>query len=57
MGFPQIVDTHSRLYSKGVLLQRNSAVVEDFATAQLLTEDDADIRLQCSWNLHPAATW
>jgi predicted dehydrogenase len=53
MGFPQIVDTHSRLYSKGVLLQRNSAVVEDFATAQLLTEDDADIRLQCSWDLHP----
>jgi predicted dehydrogenase len=52
MGFPHIVATDSRLYNKGVLLQRNSAVVEDFATAQLQTEDDAGISLQCSWNLH-----
>ena len=52
MGFPQIVETHSRLYNKGVLLKRNSVVVEDFATAHLLTEDHAGINLQCSWNLH-----
>jgi predicted dehydrogenase len=51
-GFPQIVETDSRLYNRGVLLKRNSAVVEDFATAQLLTEDHAGIALQCSWNLH-----
>jgi predicted dehydrogenase len=52
MGFPHIVETESRLYNKGVLLKRHSAVVEDFATAQLLTEDHAGIALQCSWNLH-----
>ncbi len=52
LGFPQIVETRSRLYNKGVLLQRGSAVAEDFATAHLLTEDHTDIALQCSWNLH-----
>ncbi|MGE5295700.1 MAG: Gfo/Idh/MocA family protein [Solirubrobacterales bacterium] len=52
LGFPQIVETRSRLYNKGILLKRNSATVEDFATVQLLTEDRADISLQCSWNLH-----
>jgi predicted dehydrogenase len=52
LGFPQIVESHSRLYNKGVLLKRDSAVVEDFATAHLLTEDNTGIALQCSWNLH-----
>lgn len=52
MGFPHIIETTSRLYNKGVLLKRHSAVVEDFATAQLLTEDHAGISVQCSWNLH-----
>ncbi len=35
-----------------MLLRRNSAVVEDFATAQLLTAENASVTLQCSWNLH-----
>jgi predicted dehydrogenase len=52
LDFPRVVETHSQLYNKGVLLKRNSAVVEDFAMAQLLTEDHAGITLQCSWNLH-----
>ncbi|MEN6335729.1 MAG: Gfo/Idh/MocA family oxidoreductase, partial [Phycisphaerales bacterium] len=52
MGFPEIVETHSRLYNKGVPLKRNSAAVEDFATAQLHTADNATLTLQCSWNLH-----
>ncbi len=52
LDFPRVAETHSRLYNKGVLLKRNSAVVEDFAVAQLLTEDHAGITLQCSWNLH-----
>lgn len=52
MGFPEIIETHSRLYNKGVLLKRNSAAVEDFATAQLQTADNATITVQCSWNLH-----
>jgi predicted dehydrogenase len=52
MGFPEIVETHSRLYNKGVPLKRNSAAVEDFATAQLHTADHATLTLQCSWNLH-----
>jgi predicted dehydrogenase len=37
LGFPEVIETSSRLYNKGVLLRRNSAVVEDFSTAQLLT--------------------
>lgn len=52
MGFPEIVETHSRLYNKGVLLKRNSAAVEDFATAQLQTADNTTVTVQCSWNLH-----
>jgi predicted dehydrogenase len=52
MGFPEIIETHSRLYNKGVLLKRNSAAVEDFATAQLQTADNATITVQCAWNLH-----
>jgi predicted dehydrogenase len=52
LDFPEIVEVQSRLYNKGVLLKRNSAAVEDFATAQLATADHAALSLQCSWNLH-----
>jgi hypothetical protein len=52
MGFPEIVEIHSRLYNKGVPLRQNSAAVEDFATAHLVTADNAEIALQCSWNFH-----
>jgi len=52
LGFPEIVKTSSRLYNRGVLLRRNSAAVEDFATAQLLTAENATVAVQCSWNLH-----
>lgn len=52
LGFPEIVETHGRLYNKGVLLKRNSMAVEDFATACLLTADNTTIDLRCSWNLH-----
>ena len=52
LGFPEVVETSSRLYNKGVLLKRNSAVVEDFATAHLLTAENASITIQCSWNVH-----
>lgn len=34
------------------LLKRNSAAVEDSATAHLYTADHATLTLQCSWNLH-----
>ncbi len=52
LGFPEVIETSSRLYNKGVLLRRNSAAVEDFATAQLLTAENANVSMQCSWNLH-----
>jgi predicted dehydrogenase len=52
LGFPRVVKTQSQLYHKGVPLRRNSATVEDFAAAQLRTEDGGGISLQCSWNLH-----
>jgi predicted dehydrogenase len=52
LDFPEVVEVHSRLYNKGVLLKRNSAAVEDFATAQLATADHVAMTVQCSWNLH-----
>ncbi len=52
LGFPEVIETSSRLYNKGVLLKRNSVAVEDFATAQLLTVENASLTVQCSWNLH-----
>jgi len=52
LDFPEIIETRSRLYNRGVLLKHNSAAVEDFATAQLVTADQAMLSLQCSWNLH-----
>lgn len=52
LGFPEVVETSSRLYNRGVLLRRNSAVVEDFAAAQLLTAENTTVTMQCSWNLH-----
>jgi predicted dehydrogenase len=53
LGFPEVVEASSRLYNKGVPLRRNSAAVEDFATAQLLTAENASITMRCSWHLHP----
>ena len=52
LGFPEVIETSSRLYNKGVLLRRNSAAVEDFATAQMLTAENASVSMRCSWNLH-----
>lgn len=52
LGFPEIVEIRSRLYNKGVPLRPNSAAVEDFATAQLVTAENVEMTLQCSWNLH-----
>ncbi len=48
---PAIKNCCSRLYSKGMPLKPNSDSVEDYATAQLLTETDVTIDVACSWNL------
>ncbi len=52
LGFPQVTETQSRLYSKGALLPPDHEAVEDFASAHLITDNDASITLTCSWNLH-----
>ncbi|GLQ55308.1 Gfo/Idh/MocA family protein [Devosia nitrariae] len=52
MDFPQIGSVSSRLYSGGEPLRNSSANVEDFAEASLTLENDAVVRLSCSWRLN-----
>lgn len=48
---PGIKNCCSRLYSKGVPFDADKDAVEDYATAQLLTDTDVTIDVACSWNL------
>lgn len=41
-----------RLYAGGRALAGAGQAVEDYATAALVLEDGAEIRIACSWNLH-----
>jgi len=51
LGFPEINEVKSHLYSKGVKLQPNEEKVEDFAKVAMLTADDTSISLECSWHV------
>ncbi len=51
LGFPRVIGTTSRLYSKGAPLRDRTSQVEDFAEARLDLDGGAVIRLACSWNL------
>jgi predicted dehydrogenase len=51
LGFPEVEDVDSRLYSKGELVRPPAEVCEDHAVARLDTADGTTIRLACSWNL------
>ena len=55
LGRPQIARVNSALYNKGRRLPVGSDEVEDYAIAQLETDQGACIEITCSWNL-PAGT-
>lgn len=50
-GFPPVGAVSSRLYARGVPLERGARVVEDYAVAQFDVNGGATVRLACSWNL------
>ena len=51
LGFPEVTDVKSRLYSKGKKLQAGEEQTEDFAQVSMLTQDDTAISLECSWHV------
>lgn len=52
LDFPAVERVMSRLYAEGRPLDRGADAVEDFAIAHLDLENDASVRLACSWNLN-----
>lgn len=51
LDFPEVLSINSKLFSKGAML-KNKNEVEDFAQAQLLLDDNINVNISCSWNLH-----
>lgn len=49
LGWPEIVEVHSRLLAKGGIV--DAGQVEDYAVATLTTAAGAVLRLACSWHL------
>jgi predicted dehydrogenase len=50
LGFPEVTELKSYLFSKGVKLKPNENKVEDFAKVTMLTDKEAAITLECSWH-------
>lgn len=51
LGWPEVEDVTSRLFSKGELLASGDERVEDYAVATLTLKGGAVVRLVCSWNV------
>lgn len=52
LGFPEVAEVRSELFSRGAPLRDPSSQVEDYATATVRLASDAVVRLACSWRLH-----
>lgn len=52
LDFPSIVNTNAHLFAGGKPLADAPDAIEDFASAQLLTDAGTHISLACSWKLH-----
>jgi predicted dehydrogenase len=50
LDFPGIISADGKLYAKGSLI-KEEMVVEDFATARILLDNDITAQLTCSWNI------
>ncbi len=51
LNFPLITNVSNQRFHQGEKIEKNKPVIEDFATAQLLTQENTVINLQCSWNI------
>jgi predicted dehydrogenase len=51
LGFPDVTDVSSSLFSGGELLPAPTDRVEDYATASLRLDGGATVQLACSWRL------
>jgi predicted dehydrogenase len=51
LNYPLLTKTDSSLYHKGRLIKPDEFVAEDYAVAQMETQNGTSIRLTCSWNL------
>ena len=51
LGFPEIDEVNSTLYSKGNKIAAREEKVEDYATATLATTNGTTISLDCSWHI------
>ncbi|HEU4495951.1 MAG TPA: Gfo/Idh/MocA family oxidoreductase [Flavobacterium sp.] len=51
LGFPEIKEISSHLFSKGKKLQKQEDKVEDFASVAIVTEQETAISLECSWHV------
>jgi predicted dehydrogenase len=51
LDFPRVTKISSALFSKGTPLKKPADKIEDYATAQMQTEDGVTLNLACSWNL------
>jgi predicted dehydrogenase len=51
LGFPEVNEVESVLYSKGERLSPGEEKVEDYAKATVKTADGTVISLDCSWNI------
>ena len=47
----RVIEVSSRLYAGGEPLSKNPSAVEDYATAELILQSGAAVRLACSWKL------
>lgn len=50
LGYPEIKELKSYLFSKGTKLEPNEDKVEDFAKITMLTDKESAINLECSWH-------
>jgi len=51
LGFPEVREVKSHLFSKGVKLAPGEERVEDFAKVSLYTAEDTAMSLECSWHV------
>jgi len=50
LGYPEVKELKSYLFSKGNKLEPNENKVEDFAKISMLTDKESSITLECSWH-------
>jgi predicted dehydrogenase len=50
LGYPEVNELKSYLFSKGTKLEPNENKVEDFAKITMLTDKESAITLECSWH-------